>query len=320
MKKLLQLLTIVALECIVTTRILPDSCKVRSSIGCNTLTQCSLHVTFHLAKSLVKGEYLIYWRINGTKTNSNFTEVEYKGPCMSRSICAMMVTATLKLPRTTEAYGMYTVKLYNNREQVQCSTPVCKNCIIDDQQEEEDHTVSTDTQNNIYIYIIGGSVLMLMTVIISCTIVLHVVRKKAGRRPVEIQTRPTSIISNDQVSADEPSVAVSNHTYASVQLSVPSRYQGLLSRNVSRHHYNNPRFQDIQDESQGDSAFASTLTMLSSDQNNHNQRTERTEEPQLTRIPINILVSRLEQIQTNQSMPNLLVHDYQNIRRTRRLT
>ncbi|CAC5419369.1 unnamed protein product [Mytilus coruscus] len=283
MKTLLQLLTIFALKCIVTTRILPHSCKVRPSIGCNTLTKCSLHVTFHLSQPLIKGEYLIYWRINGTKTNSNFTEVEYKGPCMSPSVCAQEVKATLKLPRTTEAYGMYTVKLYSDREQVLCSTPVCKNCIIDDQQEDEEQTVSTE------------------------------------RRPIQTPTRPTSTISDDQVSSDEASTAVSNHTYASVQLSGPSRYQGLLSRNISRHHYNNPTFQDIQDESAGDSAFASTLTILSSDQN-EDQQTERTEEPQLTRIPINILVSRLEEIQTNQSLPNLVVHDYQNIKRTRRLT
>lgn len=335
MKRILQTYVIVIL-CIICTKpkVFLD-CNVLKSDGCSQCntdsstiqnTLCSLHVMVRTSRILDSNrrDYFYSWFYNGTRMKNTITPdnnrfIDFSGKqdekaCNNMNSCVMEIHLQLNLPRPFSRfnYGNYTVRLRTivepEEEEVLCSTLVCARSIIE--------TNGVIIQYS-HVYIITAAVVFCLVIIIVLMCAVLRLQKKASttnRRALRnTQHQISEDVQDDQISVNEISTAVSNHTYASIQQSGLSRYQALLDRNPSStHRYDEPTSEQ-------------TLGNESNDQHDGGQ--ERREiRRQLSRSPgntVNILASELRNALTRQqteNVPDIIVHDYQNIRRTRRLT
>lgn len=351
MNRILQTYVVVIL-CIIYTQpqVLFDNCKVLKSEGCSQCsrdsstfqnTLCSLHVMVRTSRILDmnRRDYFYSWFYNGTRMNNIITPdnnrfIYFSGKqdekvCNDMNSCAMEINLQLNLPKPFSMfnYGNYTLRFWTKtepEEEVSCSTLVCANTIIGripDEKAENNNNDNNEETNGIiiqysHVYIITSVVVFcLVIIIVLMCAVLRIQRKasKSNRRASRsTQHQISEDEQDDQISSNEISTAISNHIYASIQRSGLSRYQALLDRNLSTHRYDEPTSEQT----------------LGNESSNHQDDVQEMSEirRQLSRSPghtVNILASELRNAlsrEQTEDVPDIIVHDYQNIRRTRRLT
>lgn len=329
-----------------------DDCVIKPANDCSHCTddrlpdnKCVLTAVAHSTRDVYK-LYYVSWYYNGTRMqdlltsqNVGFTAAVKDTLCKGNCTYVAEIEASLHLPQpfSKRNYGNYTVKYGFRGETLTCSVLVCVKSKIST-SEKDDNARNADPRDEIIIhiwqmYLIIGTAVVFVLLLISLIVKVLCLQRKASRNSRTSPRGSIRVPENDPVSSDEMSVSVSNHTYASVQLSLTPRYQSLISRNQGSHRYDEPTLQRDNNQIPEESDIVPTLTptiVIQSPTDNDRQNSSSNITAQTDRkissnsqTVVNTLVSKLDVFRSRQktpSVPDIIVHDYQNIRKQRRLS
>ncbi|XP_052098719.1 uncharacterized protein LOC127733394 [Mytilus californianus] len=322
-----------------TAVVVSNCCQLKQSERCSFLQDISCNLTFTFCSSQIVYNLNILWFHEGDliHPNEGFTTTPANFVVPVTSECIQHVNTVLVFPVSflPSDYGNYTAKVTGRAGEVtQCSTTVCEGCRIRQQlcqkKKNNDITIPVkerkDIGKNLYIFITVG-VATFVLIITFTTVIVHC--KKRERRKRNRAVRQNQLESETNISTDD----LSNHTYASVELSVP-RYMELQETNLSNHCYMNHTDQnrttfddfsinnglsteDVHYERPFVPAHVSATARLPI--NNQENVTEDNILGRIARLDGSHLVSSPEQTQ-RQRIQDVKVNDYQNVRRIKRLS
>ncbi|XP_071167204.1 uncharacterized protein [Mytilus edulis] len=313
-----------------------NCCQLKQSERCSFLQDINCNLTFTFCSSQIVYNLNIVWFHEGVMIHPNegFTTTPSKFVVPVTSECIQNVNSVLVFPVSflPSDYGNYTAKVRGTSGEVtQCSTTVCQGCRIRHHFcQKNDISIpkypgKNDSWDNFYIFITAGVAAFIIVSIIALTaVIVHC--KRRGRRKRSRAVRQNQLESETNISTDD----LSDHTYISVHLNVPSSYMGLQNINPSNrsniHHtyQNRATFDDLSirnglstDDLHYERPFAPPHVSTISRQETTNHYDSVTEDNILGRIARfdgSHSVSTTEQTQP-QSTLDVKVNDYQNIRR-----